>query len=193
MPAEDVLVLGGPNGAGKATASRVILPESGLTEFVNADIIARDLSTCDLEAAASTAGRIMIERMRALAAEGQSFVFETTPASRTFVPFLRGLKTEGYNVHVFYLWPPSAEESIRHVMHRVQLGGHHVPADDIRRRSERGPRNFFTLYMPIATSWRLYDSSTRELPRIASGGIGLPDEISQPDRRRMIHDKVRER
>lgn len=69
------MILGGPNGAGKTTAARVLLPEfMELYRFLNADDIARALAPWDVESAAMAAGRLLIERMRALVREGGSCV-----------------------------------------------------------------------------------------------------------------------
>ncbi len=54
---------------------------------------------------------------------------------------------------------PSAELAIARIKQRVQEGGHHVPADDVRRRFKRGINNFFNLYEPLADSWMLFDNS----------------------------------
>jgi hypothetical protein len=76
---KDIFILGGPNGAGKTTAAQVLLPEALRTrEFVNADEIARGLSPFNVEGVAIAAGRIMIDRMRALVSAGESFALETT-------------------------------------------------------------------------------------------------------------------
>ncbi len=79
MLLKDIIILAGPNGAGKTTAAPVLLPqELGIREFVNADEIARGLSPFNAEGAALAAGRFMIERMRYLVRNEQSFAFETT-------------------------------------------------------------------------------------------------------------------
>jgi hypothetical protein len=49
------------------------------------------------------------------------------------------------------------------------LGGHAVPERPIRRRYRSGWRNFFALYRPLTTTWRMYDNSTHELRLLASG------------------------
>lgn len=54
---------------------------------------------------------------------------------------------------------PSAALAVARVADRVRLGGHNVPEATIRRRYESGLRNFFSLYQPIATSWRILDNS----------------------------------
>jgi hypothetical protein len=55
----------GPNGAGKSTTAPMLLKGTlGVTEFVNADVIAQGLSAFQPESAAFHAGRIMLERVR---------------------------------------------------------------------------------------------------------------------------------
>ncbi len=163
-----VVVIGGPNGAGKTTVARQVLPESfRLTEFVNADTIAQGLSGVQPERSAFEAGRIMLGRLRALAAERASFAFESTLASRSFAPWLMGLVSFGYDIHLIYVWLRSPDLAVRRVRKRVRLGGHSVPDDDIRRRFTRSARNLLSLYLPIATSWRLFENSRSNLRAIA--------------------------
>ena len=160
MDKPSVIVLAGPNGAGKSTAAAVLLPNwLGLKEFVNADVIARGLSAFNPEGVSLEAGKIMLRRLKDLAAARESFAFETTLASRTFAPWLRELAQAGYDVRLLYFWLPDPEAAIQRVADRVRLGGHHVPSDTVRRRYARGLVNFFELYRPLATSWRLYDNS----------------------------------
>lgn len=105
-----------------------------------------------------------------LARQQVSFAFETTLASRSLAPWLRMLVGNVYRLHVVFLWLPSADLAVERVASRVRLGGHNVPEDTIRRRYSRGLRNFFQLYRPLASSWRMYDNSSRGRPRrIASG------------------------
>jgi len=73
---KELVILGGPNGAGKTTAAQDLLPKTlGIREFVNADEIARGLSPFNPDATAVAAGRLMIERIRALAAAGEELRF----------------------------------------------------------------------------------------------------------------------
>jgi predicted ABC-type ATPase len=154
-----VIVLAGPNGAGKSTAAPFVLRQTlGVVEFVNADVIAQGLSAYDPESQAVEAGRIMLRRLRALAAARHSFAFETTLSGRTFAPWLVGLVATGYSFELVYFYLPSADLAIDRVALRVRTGGHHVPAETIRRRFERGLRNFFTLYSRVASEWHLYNN-----------------------------------
>lgn len=155
-----VVVLAGPNGAGKSTTAPALLQGAlGVTEFVNADDIARGLSAFNVEGAALAAGRVMLARLRELAHQRISFAFETTLASRSFAPWLANLKREGYTVHILFLWLPSPEFAIDRVAARVRQGGHSIAVEIVRRRYHAGVRNFFDLYQAVASDWRVYDSS----------------------------------
>lgn len=168
-----VVVLGGPNGAGKSTSARRLLPEGlDLRHFVNADVIAQGLSGFAPEAAAFQAGRVMLHRLRELARSGQSFAFESTLASRSFAPFLKSLREQGYRIYEDYVWLRSPDLAVARVAERVRRGGHPVPEEVVRRRYDRSLQNFLTLYQPMAHSWVLCDNSGQELVQVAVGGSG---------------------
>ncbi|MFO7899985.1 MAG: zeta toxin family protein [Planctomycetota bacterium] len=169
----NIVVLAGPNGAGKSTTGPALLRDTlGITEFVNADTIARGLSAFDPEGAAIEAGRVMLRRIHELAEERATFAFETTLASRTFAPWLAELSEAGYRVHIVFLWLPTVRLAVERVAERVRLGGHDVPEEVVRRRYEAGLRNFFELYQPVAHKWRLYDNSGAGAPRLIAAGVG---------------------
>jgi predicted ABC-type ATPase len=79
------------------------------------------------------------------------------------------LTRAGHGCHLVFLWLPSADLAVARVADRVRLGGHAVPEQTIRRRYRSGLRNFFALYRPLTTTWRMYDNSTHELRLLASG------------------------
>ncbi len=186
-----VVVLAGPNGAGKTTAAPRLLRDTlAVDEFVNADVIAQGLSGFNSSAAALTAGRIMLERLKELAMARATFAFETTLASRTFAPWLRKLIADGYQFQLVFLWLPSAEMAITRVRDRVRMGGHNVPEDTIRRRYQGGVRNFFGLYQPLASSWKLFDNSIVGAQHlIAAGTHSVVEEISRQDLWNEIRDR----
>ena len=166
-----MVAIAGPNGAGKTTAApRLLRGALAVSEFVNADTIAAGLSAFRPEQAAVAAGRIMLERLHDLARERETLAFETTLASRSFAPWLRELRTDGYRVHLTFLSLPSAEMALARVRERVQLGGHDVPAAVVRRRYARGLRNFFSIYGTVADTWQLFDNSNRDEYRLIASG-----------------------
>ena len=169
-----LVVIAGPNGAGKSTAAPGLLEGLlGIEDFVNADVIARGLSAYNPEGAAIEAGRIMIARLRELAADERDFAFETTLASRSFAPWIARLRADqGYIFRLNYLWIPGPELSIGRIKGRVRDGGHHVPDDVVRRRYAGGLRNFFELYQPIADIWMMYDNTDPSARTVIAEGSG---------------------
>lgn len=158
----DIVVISGPNGAGKSTAAPLLIgARLGIAEFVDADVIAAGLSAFSPERVAVKAARIMLRRLDELATAGANFAFETTLASRNFAPWIAKLRREQrYRFHLFFLWLPDAEMAISRVAGRVRAGGRSVPPHDVRRRYERGLRNFFQLYAPIADSWEMHENTS---------------------------------
>jgi len=177
-----VVVIAGPNGAGKSTmAPRLLRDALRVDEFVNADPIASGLSAFRPESVGIAAGRVMLARLRVLAQARADFAFETTLASRSFAPWLAGLRRSGHRVHVAFLSLPSADLAVARVAERVRLGGHDVPEEVIRRRFTAGLRNLFTLYDGVVDSWQAFDNSEPRGPRlIASRRAGTPPEIVDP-------------
>lgn len=181
-PRPSVVILAGPNGAGKSTAAPELLQgELSVSEFVNADVIARGLSAFDPDRAAIAAGRVMLVRLNELARQRATFAFETTLASRSFAPWLRGLRTSGYAVHLVFLWLSSPDLAVQRVADRVRSGGHDVPPGTIRRRYGAGVRNFFTLYQPVVTTWAVYNCSGPESQLIAEGLESSPVTVYDRD------------
>src|SRR3990167_6931607 len=152
-----IVIIAGANGSGKSTAAPILLQNAvHIDNFVNADVIAQGLSAYQPEKVAIQAGRVMLSRIHHLAEENVTFAFETTLATLTFAPWIKRLKSNGYQFHLIYLWLKSEELAISRVHERIKMGGHAVPEPVIRRRYRAGLKNFFNLYRPIANSWRLY-------------------------------------
>jgi len=168
---QSIVVISGPNGSGKSTTAPSLLKGAlSVTEFVNADVIAQGLSAFKPEDTAFHAGRIMLERIHALAKEKVDFAFETTLSSRTFGPWINDLKKQGYIFHLVFLWLPSEEIAVKRVEERVRLGGHNVPEETIRRRYKKGLENFFLIYKPLSETWRVYDNSDFSGPELIAEG-----------------------
>lgn len=178
-----VLVIGGPNGAGKSTVAGGLLKDHFvLGEFVNADTIASGLSAFAPERAALAAGRVMLTRLKELAASRKVFAFETTMASRSFAPFLERLKSgEGYEVHTVFMFLATPELAIRRVRQRVRAGGHSIPDEVVVRRYGRGISNFVRMYLPLSTSFRVYDNSLIRRPNLVAWGTREAPVIVRPD------------
>ena len=192
---QTVVLIGGPNGAGKTTVAPGLLGSYiNLDTFVNADVLAQGLSGMRPETEALAAGRLMISHLHQLADEGKSFAFETTLASRTFAPWLKGLTRRGYAFHLVYLWIDDVTIAINRVSARVRAGGHDVPVETIRRRYQSGLRNFFRLYKPMATTWQKYDCSRASVPMlIATGGLTEEENIIDGKRWSKLKGSIHEK
>jgi predicted ABC-type ATPase len=167
----NLIVLGGPNGAGKSSvAPHLLRGDLEVTEFVNADVIAKDLSGPNEESIAIAAGRMMLERIAERMNHRASLAFESTLASRSLAGILRTARTDGYRVGVVFLWLSSDDVAVQRVRDRVSRGGHSVPEPIVRRRYRRGIENFFRIYMPLADAWRFYDNSDVSGPRLVAHG-----------------------
>jgi predicted ABC-type ATPase len=183
----DLVVIAGPNGAGKSTAAPLLIGgRLRVAEFVNADVIAAGLSAFSPESVAVQAGRLMLKRLDELAGAGADFAFETTLASRSFASWIAKLRREqGYRFHLIYLWLAEPEDLVRRVARRVELGGHSVPPEVIRRRYQRGLSNFLSLYRPIADSWTLYENSS-DARLVAMREVGGAEVVLDAEAWRMI-------
>ena len=172
-PSLQVIVIAGPNGAGKSTLVPLMLRDTyGLEDFVNADTIAQGLSAFAPESVAFEAGRVMLKRLHGLAKQRVSFAFETTLSSRSYAPWIAGMRQQGYESNLMFFWLRSSELAVQRVRGRVRMGGHNVPESVIRRRYIKGVRNFFDLYQALADSWGVYDNSSPGEPKFVAKGSG---------------------
>lgn len=177
----NVYIVAGPNGAGKSTFARLFLPDyADCKEFVNADLIAAGLSPFNPESLAIQAGRLMLERIEMLSRSHVDFGFETTLAGRSLTPLLSKLRSNGYRIHLFFLWLPNLELALGRIRDRVRLGGHFVPDETVRRRFARGIVNLFRLYIPLVDSWLIFDNAG-DSPRMVAFGLGERCYVFHPE------------
>ena len=171
---KEIVILGGPTGAGKTTAAKKLLAKfPSVQEFLNADEFARVISPRNPESVAFAAGRKLLERMQELIAAGASFGLESTLSGKSYIRLLKACKLDGWRITILYLWLPSPEDAIERVARRVREGGHGIPPAVVRRRYLSGASNFVKLYLTLADEVEVYDNSFKRA-RIASrreGGV----------------------
>ncbi len=178
----NLYIIAGCNGAGKTTASYIVLPELlNCKEFVNADNIAAGLSPFNPESVALAAGRIMLKRINGLMNEGDDFAFETTLSTKSYVSLIKKARDVGYEITLLYFWVTSPQIAIERVAKRVSQGGHHIPGDVVERRYYRGIKNLFKLYMPICDNWIIISNMALVVELVAKGTQGLPEIILNAD------------
>ncbi len=94
----------------------------------------------------------MLERINELMERGESFAFETTLATKSYVDLVRRAQFLGYKVTLLFLTLSSSDLAIQRVAVRVDEGGHNIPNDVIIRRFKNGLVNLFRLYIPVVNS-----------------------------------------
>jgi len=155
----EAVIIAGANGAGKTTFARSVLP--GWYDdavFLNTDEIQREKPALNHPVAA---GREMLRRLDEVVANKESFVVETTLASRMYAQRIPVWKDLGYTVELHFIEVPDADYAVKRVAQRVALGGHDIPEHDIRRRYERGLRLFNGIYRGSADAcyhWKTDDT-----------------------------------
>lgn len=175
---KNLYIIAGCNGAGKTTASFTVLPEMlDCKEFVNADEMAKGLSPFNPEGVALQAGRLMIERVLQLLRDQETFAFETTLSTRSYVKLVKMAQKQGYYVSLLFFSLATPEQAVKRVAKRVSQGGHNIPTDVVYRRYASGLKNLFQLYMDTVDFWALYDNSDCPTRKIAYGWKGAETTV----------------
>lgn len=165
-----LFIISGCNGAGKTTASYTFLPKQlDCAEFINSDEFAKSLSPFDPDAASIMAGKYMLMKMEYLSKKRKDFGIESTLATRSLKATIRLAQENGYTVTIMYLWLRSPELAIERVNARINLGGHKVQEETVRRRYRSGLINFFTEYRDLCDNWIFADNSDMKMQIVAEG------------------------
>lgn len=164
----ELLVVAGANGSGKTTFALRYQEIHGYP-FLNADMIAAELSPSDPARSAIQAGRIFSQRLNDAIESGESFIVETTMSGTSLKrSLLKAMKLD-YKLTITFVFLKSPEACIARIAERVAKGGHHIPEDDVRRRYNRSLRNFWKIYKEFASEWMLYYNGDDDMQLVATG------------------------
>ena len=178
MPTPTIYLIAGCNGAGKTTFASEFLPkEVKCLRFFNADEIARGLSPFKPSIVAMKAGRLLLNEVHASISKKETFALESTLSGKTYIRLFRRARKLGYEIELHYLWLSSPAQAIARVRQRVQQGGHHVPAADIRRRFKRSLTHLPDDYLPLATRWAVWNSRSLPAKRLAISGADAIETV----------------
>jgi predicted ABC-type ATPase len=154
-----IIALAGSNGAGKSTFYETQLASLGWP-FVNADLLAKELSLDPYEAA-----ELAKQQRAKLVEQKASFIFETVfsdPVGEK-VRFLQDASNSGYHVLLSFVAIQYPETSIQRVGMRVSQGGHDVPIEKLRSRHARTLENL-KLAIRCLPQVRIFDNSDLSKP-----------------------------
>jgi predicted ABC-type ATPase len=146
-------IVGGPNGVGKSTLSRVLaLPG----RYINPDL---------LGASEAAGARVVLDLVERELAERSSFALESTLSGRLQLRLAERAQTLGYRVDLIFIGCDRPEHAMGRVRARVAMGGHDIPEDDQRRRFARVFENGALLASRTA-SVALFDNETADGHRL---------------------------
>jgi predicted ABC-type ATPase len=154
-----VTLIAGPNGAGKTSFAREYLSvEQRGTPFINADEIARQMINLSGATRDRAAAKALLQSSASYVERRETFMVETTLASRTYASRIRQWQVSGYVVILIYLRLPSVDVSIERVRQRVLAGGHDIPEIIIRRRFDKSLEYLETIYKLLVDEWYVWNS-----------------------------------
>lgn len=170
-PTPWALAIVGPNGAGKSTLYRTRLARlwPGVC-FVNADDLSHErLGRHALDRQEAELGQSLVsERINALLAGGEDFIWETVFSHPSRVDRLQSWRDRGYQVGLVLVHPGQVDTSVARVDQRVATGGHPVPEDKIRSRFMRTPLLAAQASRQVDAAWWLDSSADFQPPRVVA-------------------------
>ncbi|MBM9605771.1 zeta toxin family protein [Desulfopila inferna] len=162
MNTSKLWILAGGNGAGKSTFYNLYLAKHGI-KFVNADLIAKEISSEGAEDVSYQAATIAAKIREDLIAKGVSFCFETVFSHESKIDFIAQAKAHGYKVILIYIHLTTPALNEARVQQRVAEGGHSVPPDKIHSRIPRTMKHIRTALTLVDEAW-LLNNSLRDDP-----------------------------
>jgi predicted ABC-type ATPase len=165
-------VFAGPSGAGKSTLVAGRLRDR--LPIVTPDVIAVEISRDHPDTPAiMEAGKIAVKRRLTLLSELCSFAIETTLSGSSEIRLMRDAANLGYKVNLVFVGLRSGAISQGRFAHRVRMGLHYVPPEDILRRYQRSMDNL-PVAMGIAARTLVIDNTGRGF-RLGAGAAGGAD------------------
>ena len=143
MSKPQFILVAGPNGAGKSTLTRSIKHRFSDVDFIDADIIARDLSGSfsNIETKRFAAGKYALKRLKHHIQSRQPIILESTISSLSYLKYAKLASLAGFRTVFIYIAVKNAAISQARVASRVNLGGHAITERDIHYRYPRSMSN----------------------------------------------------
>lgn len=154
-------VLAGGNGAGKSTFYKHYLEDYGMI-FVNADIIAKEISPKSSKELSYSAAAMAAKIRNDLLSQGVSFCFETVFSHESKIDFIAHAKSLGYKIILVYIHLINSSLNEARVYQRTKEGGHDVPIEKIHSRIPRTMEHIKNAITIVDEAWILDNSSEKD-------------------------------
>ena len=151
----------GINGAGKTTLHAEISDKN--IPFVNPDVIARRIAPDNFNdrAVSMQAGREALIKTQEYLSRRASFSIETTLSGKQPLNVMQKARDMGYLVELHFVGLKSGVQAVARVAHRVKIGGHDIPRNEIERRYDKCIDNL-SKAMLLADNISIYDNSGKD-------------------------------
>lgn len=163
-----LFIIAGHNGAGKTTFLKEFIKHEKL-KYIDADEIAKNISTDRFSLLFIKAGKIVLKRMKKFKKERLDFVIETTLSGKIWKSIIEDFKKNNYHITIFFIYLDTPEEAVKRIGVRINKEGHYVSKDVVYRRYVRSIRNFWFVYRNLANTWILINNS-RDTPFLVAYG-----------------------
>ena len=129
-------IFAGVNGAGKSTLYSTLIQENhDFGARVNSDeIVISNGGDWRNKSDQAKAMKMAVKLIKDCMNKGISFNQETTLTGKSMINNILKAKKLGYKIIMNYVGLGSPELAIQRVAHRVSMGGHGIPEEDIKRR-----------------------------------------------------------
>ena len=163
MP-KTLYLIAGANGCGKTTLTKELLKSDKELVWLNSDEIAEAMN----DELGITSGRVLMIQLNDALAKKQSVVLESTISGKYHEGVIEKFQKAKYEVIFVYVFLDSLEQNLARIKQRVELGGHNVPEDAVKRRFYRSVKNFWSV-CKLVDKWELYYNGENNYELIARG------------------------
>lgn len=156
-----LIVIGGPNGSGKTSTTRLVIKHEWAEQcvYINPDEIAQNkFGDWNDPQAVRQAVEYCEEWREQLLKDHKDFIFETVLSSDGKVDFLKRAKEEGYFIRIFFICTQNPTINAARIAKRVMEGGHDVPIQKIISRYEKALVNAIRVARFVDRAY-FYDNS----------------------------------
>ena len=127
------ILIAGVNGAGKSTLFHVLDELQGMPR-VNTDEIVKQFGDWNNTSDVFKAGKQAVKKINDYFEQGATFNQETTLCGNNILKNIKKAKSLGYFIELHYVSVENVDIAKERVAHRVSVGGHGIPEEDIERR-----------------------------------------------------------